>query len=336
LPGFLDVHIHGGGGTDTMDATPEALRTICRTHARHGTTGLLATTMTQSREAITAALTNARAAWEAGAEFCPDGALVLGIHLEGPYISPKRAGAQPKAFIRPFDAGEFAGWLDASGGAMKLLTCAPEEPGADELITTARARDIVVSLGHTDANTVQMRAALDRGASHATHLFNQMRPLHHREPGPIGVSLADGRVRAEVIADGQHLAPEIVRMIVRAKGSEAVVLITDAMAGAGVGEGAYDLGGLAVTVMEGRATLADGTLAGSVLTMGRAAANVRAWAGLSWEEVARVASTNAADEMGWKHKGRLAPGADADFVLVDEDLNVHATFVAGRCVFRQS
>ena len=162
-----------------------------------------------------------------------------------------------------------------------------------------------------------------------------MPSIHHRKPGPIPVLLTDPRVRVEVIADGHHVAPEVIRMILAAKGADRVILVTDAMAGAGAGEGIYDLGGNRVTVRNGRATLDDGTLAGSVLTMDRAAANVRAWAGLDWNAVARITSTNAADEMGWTHKGRLAPGADADFVLVDDDLTVHATYVAGRCVYRR-
>ncbi len=335
LPGFLDVHIHGGGGVDTMDATPDALRTICRTHARHGTTGLLATTITQSRERITAALKNARAAWEAGAAFCPDGAQVLGVHLEGPYLCPTRAGAQPVAFVRDPAPEEFAGWLDAAGGAMKLMTIAPERPGAQALIAAARAAGVVVSLGHTDADAGQTEAALSWGARHGTHLFNAMPPLHHRKPGPIGVLLADDRARVEVIADGHHVAPPVVRLIVRAKGAGGVLLITDAMAGAGADPGVYDLGGNPVTVAHGRALLADGTLAGSVLTLDRAAANVRAWADLDWPGVARLVATNAADQMGWSRKGRLAPGADADLVLVDDDLTVQATFIAGRPVYRR-
>ena len=335
LPGFLDVHIHGGGGADTMDATPDALRALCRTHARHGTTGLLATTMTQSRERITRAIANARHAWESGADFCPDGARVLGIHVEGPYISPERPGAQPVAFVRDYDEAEFAGWREAANGAMKLMTVAPERPGAEALFAAARAVGIVLTLGHTDADAVETARALDWGATHATHLFNAMPSIHHRKPGPIPVLLTDRRVRVEVIADGHHVAPEVVRMILAAKGADRVILVTDAMAGAGAGEGIYDLGGSRVTVRNGRATLDDGTLAGSVLTMDRAAANVRAWAGLDWNAVARITSTNAADEMGWTHKGRLAPGADADFVLVDDDLTVHATYVAGRCVYRR-
>ncbi len=334
LPGFLDVHVHGGGGADTMDATPDALRAVCRTHAAHGTTGLLATTMTQSRDKITAALVNARAACEAGAAFCPNGAQVLGVHLEGPYISPEKPGAQPKAFVRDYDAAEFAGWLEAAGGAMKLITLAPEQPGANELIQACRAAGIVVSLGHTNATAAQIESALAAGASHATHLFNAMPGLHHRAPGPIAVFLTDERARSvELIADGHHVAPEVIRLALRAKGARGVVLITDAMAGAGAGDGMYDLGGNEVTVANGRALLSDGTLAGSVLTMGQSAANVRAWAGLDWPEVARVTSTNAADELGWTQKGRLAPAAAADFVLVDDDLTVHATFVAGQCVF---
>lgn len=335
LPGFLDLHIHGGGGADVMDASPDALETICRTHARHGTTGLLATTMTQEGGCIDRALAAARAAREAGAGFCPHGARILGVHLEGPYLCPARAGAQPTQWIRAFEENEFAGWLETAGGAIKLLTCAPEQPGGEALIAAARAAGSVVSLGHTDADTAQTRAAIAAGVTHVTHLFNQMRPLHHREPGPVGVALADARVRAvELIADGQHVAPDVVGLAVRAKGIDGVVLITDAMAGAGAGDGFYHLGGNPVTVAGGRATLADGTLAGSVLTMDRAAANVRAWLDLDWPAVARLTATNAADAMGWSGKGRLTVGADADFVLVDDDLNVHATFVAGRCVFR--
>lgn len=338
LPGFLDVHIHGGGGADTMDATPDALRAICRTHAAHGTTGLLATTMTQSRDAITRALANARAARDAGPDFCPDGAQVLGIHLEGPYISPERPGAQPKEWVRDYDAAEFAGWLDITGDALKLITLAPERPGAPELITACRAAGVVVSLGHTDGTAEQIEHALAGGVSHATHLFNAMPGIHHRAPGPVPVLLTDARARAvEIIADGHHVAPPVIRMVLAAKGAAGVVLVTDAMAGAGAGDGAYELGGHAVNVANGRATLSDGTLAGSVLTMAQAARNVRAWAPhLSWPDLARLTSTNAADELGWTNKGRLIPTADADFVLVDDDLNVHATFIAGRRVFQRA
>ncbi|MDX1931635.1 MAG: N-acetylglucosamine-6-phosphate deacetylase [Capsulimonadales bacterium] len=339
LPGFLDVHIHGGGGSDTMDATPDALRTICRTHARYGTTGLLATTMTQSRERITAALDNARRAYEAGPAFCPDGAQVLGIHLEGPYISPERPGAQPRQFVRDYDPEEFAEWLRVSGGAMKLITLAPERPGADALITACRQAGIVISTGHTDADAAQTRAALSEGVTHATHLFNAMPSIHHRKPGPIPVLLSDPRVLVEIIADGHHVSPEIIGMTFAARGPSGIALITDAMSGAGAPEGLYDLGGLAVTVSGGRATLADGTLAGSVLTMAQAARNVADWVGANgserWPILAALTSGNVAREMGWVTKGAIRPGNDADLTLLSDREEVIATMVAGRLVYRR-
>ncbi len=344
LPGFLDVHVHGGGGADTMDATPDALRTVARTHAAHGTTGFLATTITQSRDAITRALANARAARDAGPDFCPDGAQVLGVHLEGPYIAPGKAGAQPREFVRDYDAEEFADWLDAAGdGTIKLITLAPERRGADELIAACRGAGVVVSIGHTEADAQATERAIGLGATHATHLFNAMPPIHHRHPGPIPILLTNYNVRSvEIIADGHHVAPETIHMALRTRGLERTILITDAIRGAGRGDGVYDLGGHAATVRDGVATLADGTLAGSVLTMDRAIANIISWnngkmgtphLGLPWQEIIRLTSRNAADEMGWKSKGRLTVGADADLVLVDDALNVHATFVAGRRVY---
>ena len=335
LPGFLDCHIHGGGGHDTMEATPEALQAICRTHATYGTTGLFATTMTQSRDATSAALQNARAAYDAGTAFCPDGAQVLGIHLEGPYISPARPGAQPKAFVRDYDAAEFAAWLDISGDALKLITLAPERPGADELTAACRKRGIVVSMGHTDATADETKAAIEQGVTHATHLFNAMPGIHHRKPGPIPVLLTDVRAMVEVIADGHHVAPEVIALIFKAAGKARVVLITDAMSGAGASEGVYDLGGHAVTVSEGKAVLADGTLAGSVLTMVQAAKNIRDWLGLQndWSALAALTSGNAARQFRLSTKGRIAPSCDADLVLISDDFTVQTTFVAGRPVF---
>ena len=333
MPGFLDVHIHGGGGSDTMDAGAEALRAICQTHARFGTTGLLLTTMTQSRPAISNALKTARTAWEAGPTFCPNGAQVLGVHIEGPYISPKKPGAQPAQFVRNYDVDEFSEWLDITGGAIKLITVAPEMPGADELIRACKNAGIVVSMGHTDANAGETRAALDGGVTHATHLFNAMPAIHHRAPGPIPVLLTDFRAHVEIIADGHHVAPEVIQMVLAAKGPNGVILITDAIAGAGVGDGSYDLGGNPVTVTNGKATLADGTLAGSVLTMAQAAKNVRNWTSADLPTLAHLTSTNAADQMGWKKRGRIAPDCAADLVLLDENFDVRATYVAGHRIY---
>ena len=335
LPGFIDGHVHGGGGADFMDATPDALRTICRTHAAHGTTTLLATTITQTGDAIRRALVCVRQAVEAGAAFCPDGATIAGVHLEGPYLCAARAGAQPREFVRPYDPAEFDDWLMASGGTIKQITLAPEQPDAHALLARCREAGIAVSIGHTDATAGETRDAIKAGATHATHLFNAMPPLHHRAPGPVAVLLTDARVRVvEIIADGHHVAPEVIEMVLRARGVDRVALITDAMRGAGAGDGVYDLGGQPVTVAGGKALLPDGTLAGSVLTMAQAGANVRAWLGLDWHTVARLTSTNAADALGLSGKGRLAPGADADFVLVDDAGAVRATFIAGRCVYQ--
>ncbi|HVK05352.1 MAG TPA: amidohydrolase family protein, partial [Armatimonadaceae bacterium] len=211
-----------------------------------------------------------------------------------------------------------------------------DDSGAAARLHQLRRAGIVISLGHTDTDAAGAAAAVEqRGARHATHLFNAMPPIHHRSPGPIPVFLSDPRVRCEVIADGHHVAPEIVRLVLAAKGAEGMVLITDAMSGAGAPDGTYDLGGNDVTVKDGRAVLSDGTLAGSVLTMAGAALNVREWTGADWPTLARLTATNAADALGMPGKGRLAPGADADFVLVDEEMTVHATFVAGRCVYRR-
>lgn len=335
LPGFIDVHIHGGGGADTMDATPDALRTICRTHARYGTTGLLATTMTQSGDAITAALVNARRAFDEGPGFCPDGAQVLGIHLEGPYISPARPGAQPAQFVRDYAPAEFDNWLDITGIALKLITLAPEQPGGMELLAACLANGTVVSLGHTDATTAQAQTAIDAGATHATHLYNAMPPLHHRKPGPIAVFLTDDRAKVEIIADGHHVAPEAIRLALKAKGTNGIILITDAMAGAGSEEGIYDLGGNAVTVRDGKALLPDGTLAGSVLTMSQAAANLKQWANLDWTSITRLTSGNASQQLGLTTCGLIAPSYNADLVLVDDACTVHATIVAGQTVYQR-
>lgn len=324
LPGFIDLHIHGGGGADTMNATPEALATICKTHAAHGTTRLLATTITQSDAAITAALANAAASPEP---------LLAGIHLEGPYISSGKPGAQPKEFVRPYDEAEFAGWLAAAQGKLRQITLAPEQPGGEALIAACNAAGIVVSLGHTDITAEQTKRALDLGARQATHLFNAMSGIHHRNPGPIPVFLTDSRARVEVIADGHHVAPEVIALIYAAVGPTRFIAITDAMEGADKGDGVYGLGGYEVTVVNGKATLADGTLAGSLLLMDQAARNLRAWCNLSWQELAQVTATNAADQQGWLDTGRLVEGCIADLVVVDDGINVQATYVAGECVY---
>lgn len=333
LPGFLDVHVHGGAGFDFMDATPEALRAICRIHARHGTTGLLATTITQSRERINQALAAAREATDAGAEFCPDGALVLGIHLEGPYISPAKPGAQPREFVRDYDIEEFAQWMQIAGNALRRITLAPERPGADALTEACRQAGVRICAGHTDIDAAGLRAYLETVEADATHCFNAMNGIHHRNPGPIPVFLTHPAARIEIIPDGHHVAPDVVAMAVAARGCDRVIAITDAMAGAAAGDGTYDIGGHAATVANGKALLPDGTLAGSILTMDKAAHHLRVWCNADWAQVARMTSTNAAERLGWTSKGWIRPGCDADLVAVDEAGNTVLTMVAGRIVW---
>ena len=314
LPGFADVHVHGGGGADFMDGTVEAVRQVARTHARFGTTSLLATTLTASREATDAAIKALLTVTEAGQG--QDEARVLGIHLEGPYICAAKRGAQPEAFIRPPDARmSLPHWITLSGETVRRITLAPEIAGAEEAIKLAVSKNITVSLGHTNATAAEAEAAIGWGATAATHLFNAMPPLHHRNPGAVGIALARTEIICEIIADGVHLHPLIVRIIVAAKGPMGAVLITDAISGAAMPDGEYELGGQPVVVKDGTAAFADGTLAGSVLTMNTAFMNVRRFAGVTLPDAARLSSGNALRQLGFGDRlGAIAPGMTADLV----------------------
>lgn len=326
-PGFIDLHVHGAAGAEFLDAGPEERAAILELHARGGTTGLLATTVTASRERLVATVREL-----AAAEPVADGAAILGIHLEGPYLCAARRGAQDARHLRAPDAGELARLLGS--GPVRLVTLAPELPGAAEAIAQVVLAGAVASVGHTDATYAQAAAAFDAGASHATHLFNGMRPFHHREPGVIGAALDRPEVTCELICDGLHADPVAMRLVARLKGSGGTALVTDAMQAAGLGDGSYRIGELPVEVRDGRAVLADsGTLAGSTLTMGAAVRNAVALMGVSLGDAIRMASTTPARVLGLEpRKGTLAPGRDADFVVLDDDLAVRATMIAGRWV----
>ncbi len=334
LPGFVDMHVHGGGGADFMRGTTEETRQVARTHARFGTTGMLATTITASRQDTDNAIAAARTVIEAG----PDEgeARLLGIHLEGPYICLARRGAQPPAHVRPPDAEELAHWVSLSGGTVRQITLAPEVEGAEAVVRMARQLGVVVSLGHTDAKAGDVLRAIGWGATQATHTFNAMRGLHHREPGAVGAVLACPEVVCEVIADGVHLDPLIVRLIVAAKGAAGVVLITDAIEGAAMPDGEYGLGGETVFVANGTASFADGTLAGSVLTMNRAFANVRRFAGVSVSDAAQLSSSNAARQLGLAGRlGELSSGLAADIAVIHPETGEVAwTLVGGWVAWR--
>lgn len=322
-PGFVDVHIHGAGGHDAMEARVEALQAICSMAARHGTTALLATVMTAPPEQIVRSLSVAaaqtRTPWPAEAEPI---AAIVGAHLEGPFISAARAGVHPPEWIVAPSIGRLQQFLDAAGGTLRLLTLAPELEGALEVIEWGRRAGLILSLGHTDATYEQACAAIERGASHAAHVFNAMRPFHHRQTGVLGAVLNDPRVTAEVIADGVHVDAPAVRLLIRAKGPEAVLLVTDATAAAGMPDGVYRLGPLEVVVRDGVCRDKAGRLAGSSLTMDRALQYVLRL-GLPPAQALAMATLNPARLLGIsQHKGRLAPGADADVVFLDADWNV--------------
>ncbi|WCK53546.1 N-acetylglucosamine-6-phosphate deacetylase [Aneurinibacillus sp. Ricciae_BoGa-3] len=334
VPGMIDLHIHGAAGADVMDASREALKTIAAQLPAEGTTGFLATTMTQTEDAIEKAL-GAVAGYMANPAGA--GAEVLGVHLEGPFISPKRAGAQPVHLIREMDIGTFDRWQSISGGNIKLVTLAPERQGGLDFTRHLAKQGVVASIGHSDATYAETVKGIEAGITHATHLYNGMRGLHHRDPGVAGAVLLYKAVKAELIADGIHVHPDMVSLTYKNKGSEGLIIITDAMRAKCLGSGTYELGGQEVRVGNGRATLADGTLAGSVLQMRDAVRNTIAYTGCSLEEIVQMTSTNPARQIGvFDRKGSLAEGKDADIVVLNEDNGVVLTLCRGRIAYKET
>jgi N-acetylglucosamine-6-phosphate deacetylase len=315
LPGFIDVHVHGGDGADAMDADPDGLRRLARFHARHGVTSLLPTTWSAPPAALEAAV----AAVAAAVGPVDSGATIVGAHLEGPWINPARAGAQDPAAIRPPDVGEARRLFECGRGAVRLVALAPEMDGAGAVIGECRERGVVVSAGHTEAGWEEMVAAVAAGVRQVTHTFNAMPGLGHRAPGTAGAALALPELRCELIADGHHVHAGAMAVLARAKGPEGVVLISDAVRAAGLPDGDVDLGGRTAQHCCGAVRLPDGTLAGSVLTLDVALRNFAAATGWAWPDLARAAAGNAAAALGLPTKGRLAAGLDADLVLLDAD-----------------
>ncbi|MGC8832679.1 MAG: N-acetylglucosamine-6-phosphate deacetylase, partial [Armatimonadota bacterium] len=264
------------------------------------------------------------------------GAAILGIHLEGPYINPNKKGAQPLEGIRPPDVNQCLRYIEEAEGMVKLVTLAPELPRAFDLIRVLRDRGVVVSLGHSEADYETAVKAIEAGASHATHLFNAMPPLHHRKPGLVLACMNDPRVKVEIIADGVHLHPELVRMVIHSKGEDGVVLITDAMSAVGCPDGIYTLGTHTVYVKGDLCTLADGTIASSMLTMNRAVRNAVVFAGADLPQAARMASELPAEVCGVSHrKGSIEVGKDADLAILERDFSVWCTVVQGRIAYSQ-
>ncbi len=329
-PGLIDIHVHGADGCDTMDATPEALHRMARFFAAHGVTSYLPTTMTASGPAISAAI-------EAAANFQPpaDGAAHLGLHLEGPYLSGHHKGAQPEIYLRAPQPEEYRTWF--ASAQVRLVTVAPELEGSLAMIEAGALEGVEFAVGHSDADFETVVEAADHGLRQATHVFNAMLGLHHRRPGSLGAVLTDDRIYAQLIADGVHVHPAMVKLVVRAKGPGRTILITDAMRATGLPDGVYDLGGQATIVKDGVARLEAGNLAGSTLTLDAALRNVMAFTGLSLTEALPMATAIPAEALNLTgRKGCLAVGADADIILLDSDLKVARTIVGGQTVFQRN
>ncbi|MFQ6130545.1 MAG: N-acetylglucosamine-6-phosphate deacetylase [Armatimonadota bacterium] len=332
-PGFIDIHIHGCRGRSVSAASREALAEMSAYMATRGTTGFLAGIPASPEDVTLRALD----ACVEAAEHGPPGAQMVGVHLEGPFLNPDKKGAQPEDCLRPPDHDYADTLLERGRGTVRIMTVAPELPGAVELIRHLVDRQVAVSLGHTTATFDQAVRGIRAGATLVTHTYNTMPPFHHREPGMIGAALTSDEVYGELIADGVHVHPAAVAIVVRAKQPQRVVLVSDAMEAAGMADGEYDLAGQKVRVKEGVARLDDGTLASSTLSMDRAVANVMEFAGVGLEEAVLMASTNPALAIGLRaQRGTLAEGLDADIVVLNEELGVEMTMVGGAVAWQRS
>jgi N-acetylglucosamine-6-phosphate deacetylase len=330
-PGLIDVHTHGADGADLMDGGDAVLR-MARFFVRHGVTGFVPATVTAPWASIADAVAGVRAAMGTA----HGGARVLGVHVEGPFISKERLGAQSPDHAVPPTAPAVARMLEIAGTVTRIVTLAPEGAGAIEAIYSLVLEGIVVSLGHTVATEAQAQAAFDAGATQVTHMFNGMPPFHHREPGIVGAALMARGVRVEIIADGVHLAPTTVRLALASKGIDGILLVTDSMAATGCPDGEYDLGPMRAIVRDGQARLPSGALAGSTLTMERAMVNVARWTDAGLGGAWQMASLNPARQLGLGQFGRLVPGYQADLTAIDAAGQVVLTMVDGDVAYQLS
>ena len=329
-PAFLDVHIHGAAGRDVMEATPEALAGVSGFLATRGTGSFLATTVTAPLDATLRSLSGLAKLIDAAKAESWQGARPLGIHLEGPFLSHAKRGVHPPEHLLAPDISVFDRMFEAAEGNIRLLTLAPELPGAIDFAAHATDRGVRISVGHSNATAAQTREAIAAGATSATHTFNAMRALDHREPGILGTVLTTGSLYAELICDGIHVDPSLVPLWWRAKGENRAILVTDAMSAAGMPDGEYTLGGFPVHVAEGRAT-ADGVLAGSVLTLDLALKNFVAFTGAKIENALPLVTQNPASMTGFGDlAGTLRVGDRADFVALGADGALAASIIGGQ------
>jgi N-acetylglucosamine-6-phosphate deacetylase len=334
-PGFFDIHMHGGAGVDVMRASAPEFSRLGKFLIQHGVTGYFPTTVAAPLDATCKALEGLAEAIEAAQDGgAADGNSVearpLGVHLEGPFLSHKRRGVHPPEYLVEPTLKIFEELWQAARGHVRMMTIAPEIPGAMEVIAEAARRGVCVSIGHSDADMPVARKAVASGARHATHTFNAMRPLDHRDPGIIGEVLSDDGITADLIADGIHVSPAVVKIFLQAKGIERAVLITDAISATGMPDGKYQLGPIEVDVKDGKCT-ANNSLAGSVLTMDRAVRNVTQFSNWSLRDAVRAATLNPAGAVRMNDLyGTLKPGARADFAVLSPEGNVLKTIVGGQ------
>lgn len=324
LSGMIDVHIHGANGYDMMDGTEDSIQEVSRACAATGCTSFLATSVSSTMEDLLNMIRSVKSV--IGRE---QGARIAGIHLEGPYLNPKRKGMQNEKYLRHPNLEEIKLIFQEAGSLIKMVTIAPELPGGLELISFLKEQDVVIAVAHSDATYEEAKLAFAAGASHVTHCFNGMRPIHHRDPGLIVAAFEEPHVSLQAIVDQVHLHPAIVRLMYRLKGPEGMVLITDALQAMGLGDGNYMFGGHHVTVSDGVARLADGTLASSTVTMNEAL-RLTVDNGISIEDAVHMASTTPARILDLSHKGKIEVGYDADLVLMDERYQVQWTMIEGK------
>ncbi|WP_210469788.1 N-acetylglucosamine-6-phosphate deacetylase [Sporosarcina sp. 6E9] len=335
IPGMIDIHVHGAAGYDFMDGSTEAVEAIAHALPKEGVTSFLATTITNPVDYTSHALENLNSYRLHKNK--PGVAELVGIHLEGPFINKVQKGAQPEESILPPDVARFKKWQALSGNAIKVITYAPELDRNFELLTELNQTGVIPSMGHTNATYDESKDAIHNGVSHATHLFNGMKGLHHREPGVVGAVLLQDDVFVEIIPDGIHFHPDLVKLIVKMKGLEKVLVITDGMRAKGLPDGNYDLGGQEVIVRDGSCSLAsNGSLAGSVVTMNKARLNLIEWIDLSIVEQVRVTAVNQAKRLKvFDRKGSIEAGKDADLVVLGSDGQIELTICRGKISYQR-
>ncbi|MBR2385377.1 MAG: N-acetylglucosamine-6-phosphate deacetylase [Clostridia bacterium] len=334
VPGFIDQHIHGAGGSDGMDGTEKDLQIISETVAREGTTAFLVTTMTQSPENISKALVAVKEVMQKG-EFA--GAEAIGVHLEGPFISPKHVGAQPLEYVAKPSVEIFDEYDRLSGGNIKIVTLAPEQEGGAELVEHLAKLGKVASIGHTASKYADVESAVKVGAKNVTHTYNAQTALHHREVGVVGSAMLFDELNCELICDLIHLCAPAIRLVVKNKPHNKVTLITDAMRAKGMPDGISELGGQTVIVKNGEARLEDGTLAGSVLKMNDAIKNVVTKVGVSFTDAIDFATKNPAENIGvLNERGTIEVGKRADFAVLNDSFEVLQTVVGGKIVYKNN